>query len=184
MRSVPTARVLAVDDRRENLVALQAILEGLPVEVESVTGGEDALKRLMTTDYAAILLDVHMPGMDGYETAEHIKQRERTRHIPIIFLTAVDYDAYLVFRGYEAGAVDYITKPLDPWVIRTKVGVFADLWTVQAELSAQAQECQSLCSAIGDALQGLEKSPPDTERAATRLRAALARVAEAVEQTP
>jgi len=184
MRPVPRARVLAVDDRRENLVALEAILEGVPVDVESVTGGEDALKRLMTTHYAAILLDVHMPGMDGYETAEHIKQRERTRHIPIIFLTAVDYDAHLVFRGYEAGAVDYITKPLDPWVIRSKVGVFADLWTVHAELLAQAQECQSLRSAIGDAVHALEKPRPDTERAATRLRAALARVPEAVAQAP
>src|SRR4051794_15002164 len=106
------------------------------------------------------------------------------RHIPIIFLTAVDYDAHLVFRGYEAGAVDYITKPLDPWVIRSKVGVFADLWTVHAELSAQAQQCQSLCSAIGDAVQALEKPRPDTERAATCLRAALARVAEAAEQAP
>jgi CheY-like chemotaxis protein len=184
MRPVPTARVLAVDDRRENLVALEAILEGLPVEVESVTGGEDALKRLMTTEYAAILLDVHMPGMDGYETAEHIKQRERTRHIPIIFLTAVDYDAHLVFRGYEAGAVDYITKPLDPWVIRSKVGVFADLWTVHAELSAQAQECRSLCTAIGDAVEELEKPRPDTAEATTRLRAALARVPEATELAP
>ena len=125
-------RVLAVDDRRENLLALQAILEGLAVEVVSVTSGEDALKRLLTEDYAVILLDAHMPGMDGFETAGHVKQRERTRHIPILFLTAVDYDPHLAFRGYQAGAVDYITKPFDPWVLRSKVGVFVDLWSVHA----------------------------------------------------
>ena len=131
------ARVLAVDDRRENLLALQAILEGLPIEVESVTSGEDALKRLLTGDYAVILLDAHMPGMDGFETAGHVKQRERTRHIPILFLTAVDYDPHLAFRGYQAGAVDYITKPFDPWVLRSKVSVFVDLWTTHARLTEQ-----------------------------------------------
>ena len=83
-------KVLAVDDRRENLVALQAILEGLAVEVVAVGGGEDALKKLLVDDFAVILLDAHMPGMDGFETAEHIKHRERTRHVPILFLTAVD----------------------------------------------------------------------------------------------
>ncbi|MGZ8751251.1 MAG: response regulator, partial [Pseudonocardia sp.] len=80
-------KVLAVDDRRENLVALQAILEGLAVEVVVVGGGEDALKKLLVDDFAVILLDAHMPGMDGFETAEHIKHRERTRHVPILFLT-------------------------------------------------------------------------------------------------
>ena len=113
--------MLAVDDRRENLLALQAILEGLPIELVAVTSGEDALKRLLVDDYAVILLDAHMPGMDGFETAGHVKQRERTRHIPILFLTAVDYDPHLAFRGYQAGAVDYITKPFDPWVLRSKV---------------------------------------------------------------
>ena len=87
--------------------------EGL-VEIVFVTSGEDALKRLLSEDYAVILLDAHMPGMDGFETAGHIKQRERTRHIPILFLTAVDYDPHLAFRGYQAGAVDYITKPFGP----------------------------------------------------------------------
>src|SRR3712207_8110452 len=88
-------RVLAVDDRRENLLALQAILEGLPIEVVPVTNGEDALKQLLVKDYALILLDARMPGMDGFETARHVKQRERTRHIPILFLTAADYDPHI-----------------------------------------------------------------------------------------
>jgi CheY-like chemotaxis protein len=172
------ARVLAVDDRRENLLALAAILEGLPVEIVSVTSGEDALKRLLSEDYAVILLDAHMPGMDGFETAGHIKQRERTRHIPILFLTAVDYDPHLAFRGYQAGAVDYITKPFDPWVLRSKVAVFVDLWTMHAELAATADEVEVLRSAVDDALALLERSDEDAggtlgvEQARARLAAA------------
>jgi CheY-like chemotaxis protein len=155
------ARVLAVDDRKENLIALEAILQGLPLQMVSVTSGDDALKKLLTDDYAAILLDAQMPGMDGFQTAEHIKQRERTRHIPIIFLTAVDYDAHLAFRGYQAGAVDYITKPFDPWVLRSKVAVFIDLWSTHAELAARAAEYGALRSAVNEALSLLEAAPAD-----------------------
>jgi CheY-like chemotaxis protein len=150
------AKVLAVDDRRDNLLALQAILEGLPIEVVSVTSGEDALKRLLAEDYAVILLDAHMPGMDGFETAGHVKQRERTRHIPILFLTAVDYDPHLAFRGYQAGAVDYITKPFDPWVLRSKVAVFVDLWDTHVQLAERAVECAALHAAVDDALDLLD----------------------------
>ena len=95
----PIPKVLIVDDRRENLLALEAIMQGLPVQPVTVTSGEQALKRLLMDEYAVLLLDAHMPGMDGFETAGHIKQRERTRHIPIIFLTAIDYDAHLAFRS-------------------------------------------------------------------------------------
>jgi CheY-like chemotaxis protein len=157
MTARPLARVLAVDDRRENLLALQAILEGLPIEMVAVTSGEDALKRLLVDDYAVILLDAHMPGMDGFETAGHVKQRERTRHIPILFLTAVDYDPHLAFRGYQAGAVDYITKPFDPWVLRSKVAVFVDLWMMHTQLAARAQECQLLRAAVDDAAALLDE---------------------------
>jgi CheY-like chemotaxis protein len=131
------ARVLMVDDRRENLIALEAILQGMPVDPIAVSSGEEALKRLLSEDYAVILLDAQMPGMDGFETAGHIKQRERTRHVPIIFLTAVDRDAHLAFRGYAAGAVDYITKPFDPWVLRAKVSVFVELWLKSQQLAEQ-----------------------------------------------
>lgn len=131
------ARVLMVDDRRENLIALEAILQGMPVEPIAASSGEEALKRLLSEDFAVILLDAQMPGMDGFETAGHIKQRERTRHVPIIFLTAVDRDAHLAFRGYAAGAVDYITKPFDPWVLRAKVSVFVELWLKNQQLAEQ-----------------------------------------------
>ncbi len=153
-------RVLAVDDRRENLLALQAILEGLPIEVVPVTNGEDALKQLLVKDYALILLDARMPGMDGFETARHVKQRERTRHIPILFLTAADYDPHMAFRGYQAGAVDYITKPFDPWVLRSKVAVFVDLWTMHTQLADRAAECVVLRSAVDEALNLLESADP------------------------
>lgn len=157
MTPLRVAKVLAVDDRKENLLALEAILQGLPIEVDAVTSGEDALKRLLTDDYAVILLDAQMPGMDGFETAERIKSRERTRHVPILFLTAVDYDAHLAFRGYQAGAVDYLTKPFDPWILRSKIKVFIDLWRLHEELTNQAARHSGLHSAVTDALALINK---------------------------
>ena len=171
--TIGPAKVLLVDDRRENLVALEAIMQGLPVQTVSVTSGEDALKQLLHTDFAVILLDASMPSMDGFETATHIKRRERTRHIPIIFLTALNYDARLAFRGYQIGAVDYITKPFDPWVLRSKVVVFVDLWVKTAELAAQAGERLTLRHAVTKALTLVEASPSDPAAAAKVLRDAI-----------
>jgi CheY-like chemotaxis protein len=132
------AKVLLVDDRRDNLLALEAILQGLPVQTVGADSGEDALKALLVDDFALILLDAQMPTMDGFETARHIKRRERTRHVPIIFLTAADRDSHLALRGYAAGAVDYLTKPFDPWVLRAKVSVFVELWTMTQQLAVQS----------------------------------------------
>src|SRR5690349_22088083 len=89
-----------------------------------------------------------MPEMDGFETARHIKRRERTRHVPIIFLTAADRDSQLALRGYAAGAVDYISKPFDPWVLRAKVSVFVELWTKSRQLHAQAEQTRARESAL------------------------------------
>jgi PAS domain S-box-containing protein len=130
----PLAKILLVDDRPENLLALEAILEPLEQELVRAESGDEALRHLLHDDYAAILLDVQMPRLDGFQTAELIKQRERTRHVPIIFLTALSRDSEHVFRGYETGAVDYITKPFDPAVLRAKVGVFIELWQKTVEL--------------------------------------------------
>ncbi|OJF15305.1 response regulator [Couchioplanes caeruleus] len=132
------AKALLVDDRRDNLLALEAILQGLPVQAVAVESGEAALKQLLVDDFAVILLDAQMPNMDGFETASHIKRRERTRHVPILFLTAADRDAQLALRGYAVGAVDYLTKPFDPWVLRAKVSIFVELWTKTQQLKAQA----------------------------------------------
>ncbi|MDP8942756.1 MAG: SpoIIE family protein phosphatase [Actinomycetota bacterium] len=121
------ANVLIVDDHPENLLTLEAVLEPLGQNLVRASSGEEALQRLLKDDFALILLDVQMPGLDGFETAEYIKRREKTRHIPIIFLTAISKDAEQVFRGYAAGAVDYVFKPFDPLVLRSKVSVFLDL---------------------------------------------------------
>jgi PAS domain S-box-containing protein len=124
----PTAAILLVDDRAENLLVLEAILEPLGQELVRAHSGEEALRLLLRRDFAVILLDVQMPGIDGFETARLIKERQRTRHIPILFLTAISRDSDQVFRGYSAGAVDYILKPFDTDVLRSKVGVFVELW--------------------------------------------------------
>jgi CheY-like chemotaxis protein len=135
-----SAKILMVDDRPENLLALEAILQGLGHDLIKAASGEDALKRLLVEDVAVILLDVQMPGMDGFETAAHVKRREKTRDIPILFLTAIDGEAHQAFRGYAAGAVDYLSKPFDPWVLKAKVGVFVELYERRSELAAQADE--------------------------------------------
>ncbi len=143
------ARILLVDDRPENLLALEAILDPLGHELVRAQSGEEALRRLLHDEYAVILLDVQMPGMDGFQTAELIKKLERTRHIPIVFLTAISKDAENVFQGYGAGAVDYLMKPFDPHILRAKVSVFIDLWQKTVEIRRQnelltAQEIAAL----------------------------------------
>ncbi len=171
------AKVLLVDDRRDNLVALTAILQGLPVQPVAVDSGTAALKQLLMDDFAVILMDAQMPTMDGFETATRIKERERTRNVPIIFLTAADRDAQLALRGYAAGAVDYLTKPLDPWVLRAKVSVFAELWTKTRQLAAQAEATQDaamLAATVQQALSLLAgKDGPDVAAAAKALQEAL-----------
>lgn len=132
------AKILLVDDREENLIALEAILSSLDQHLIRATSGEEALKALLTDEYAVILLDVVMPSMDGFETARDIKRRKKTRDVPIIFLTAVDSDPDYAFRGYAAGAVDFIAKPFDPWVLRAKVSVFVDLHHKSRQLREQA----------------------------------------------
>ena len=132
------ARILLVDDRPQNLLALEAILNTLDQTLVRAGSGEEALRALLRDEFALILLDAQMPGMDGFETAARIKARERTKNVPIIFLTAVDEDQRLAYRGYAAGAADYITKPFDPWLLRAKVQVFVDLWATGQRLATQA----------------------------------------------
>jgi PAS domain S-box-containing protein len=119
--------LLLVDDRPENLSALEAVVAPLGFPVQTAGSGEEALRMLLERDFAVILLDVRMPGLDGLETARLIKARERTRDIPIIFLTAAEHDVAEVIRGYEVGAVDYILKPFDAELLRSKVSIFVEL---------------------------------------------------------
>jgi PAS domain S-box-containing protein len=130
--------ILIVDDRAENLLAIEAILERLGQKLVRAHSGDEALRLLLTHDFAVILLDVQMPGIDGFETARLIKSRERTRYIPIIFLTAISKDEEYVFEGYSVGAVDYMTKPFKPDILRSKVNVFVDLYQKQRQLAMQA----------------------------------------------
>ncbi|MFJ2758016.1 two-component system response regulator [Nocardioides sp. NPDC087217] len=133
-----TAKILLVDDHAANLVALEAILGSLDQTLVRAGSGEDALRALLHDDFALILLDAQMPGMDGFETATRIKARERTKDVPIIFLTANDFDTHLAYRGYATGAADFLAKPFDPWLLRAKVQVFVDLWHASRKLSTQA----------------------------------------------
>lgn len=151
---VQKAKILLVDDRPENLLALEAILSALDQTLVRASSGEEALKALLTDDFAVILLDVQMPGMDGFETAAHIKRRERTRDIPIIFLTAINHGPHHTFRGYAAGAVDYISKPFDPWVLRAKVSVFVDLYMKNCQLKEQAALLRLQLEGGGERLEG------------------------------
>jgi CheY-like chemotaxis protein len=148
---VQKAKILLVDDRPENLLALEAILSALDQTLVRASSGEEALKALLTDDFAVILLDVQMPGMDGFETAAHIKRRERTRDIPIIFLTAINHGPHHTFRGYAAGAVDYISKPFDPLVLRAKVSVFVELYMKNCQLKEQAELLRLQLAGVGEA---------------------------------
>jgi len=130
--------ILLVDDRPENLLALEAILEPIGQPLVRATSGPEALKRVLETEFAVILLDVQMPGMNGFEVAEIIKSRERSRTIPIIFLSAISKEDAYVFKGYSMGAVDYVFKPFNPDVLRSKVAVFVDLFLKQREIQRQA----------------------------------------------
>ena len=121
------APILVVDDDRKNLTALKTVLAPLGCEVVTAASGEEALRILLREDFAVILMDVRMPTMDGFETLELIKRRKRNQDTAVIFLTGVEKEARQVFRGYTAGAVDYISKPVDTDVLRSKVSVLVDL---------------------------------------------------------
>jgi signal transduction histidine kinase len=136
----PRARILLVDDIPANLLALQGILESLGQELVLVRSGEEALRELLRGDFACILMDVQMPGLDGLETARLIRARERTKHVPILFITALSREAAYVTRGYAQGAVDYLLKPVDPDILRAKVQVFVDLYLRGEEVRRQALE--------------------------------------------
>jgi signal transduction histidine kinase len=143
---VPRARVLVVDDDDNNLLAIRTVLEDL-AEVEVASSGDEALRHLLKGDFAVILLDVYMPGMDGYETAQIIRGREQTKRIPIVFLSAVNKEKEHLIRGYSMGAVDYVFKPVEPVVLRSKVAVFVDLFLMTQEIQRKAEQEQNLLDA-------------------------------------
>jgi two-component system sensor histidine kinase/response regulator len=133
MQSEHKVNILLVDDSPKNLLALEAVLHDLGQTLVTATSGEEALRHLLERDFAAVLLDVHMPGMDGFETAALIREREKLRRTPIIFLTAVNTTETHVSRGYSLGAVDYLFKPIVPEIVRGKVAVFVDMAVKERE---------------------------------------------------
>lgn len=133
------ANILLVDDRRENLFALEAIFDDCNYNLVRAHSGEQALKQLLMDDFAVILLDVQMPGLDGFETAALVRKRQKSRHTPIIFITAINKEDRYVFKGYSLGAVDYIFKPVEPEILRSKVAVFVELFRKNQQVKLQAE---------------------------------------------
>src|SRR5215204_647861 len=131
------ASILIVDDRPEKLLSLEAVLEDLNQRIVRAYSGREALRHVLDREFAVILLDVNMPGMDGFETASLIRERKATEHIPIIFVTAFG-DENHASRGYQLGAVDYIQTPVLPEVLKTKVAVFVDLYRKTEQVRKQA----------------------------------------------
>lgn len=137
-------KVLCVDDLKANLLSLEATLADLGLELVNALSGTEALGCLLEQDFALILLDVKMPGMDGFETAELIRKRKRCQHTPIIFLTASERDDLQLFKGYALGAVDYLCKPLIPEILRSKVAVFVDLHRKAEQIRSQGEQLHRL----------------------------------------
>ena len=140
------ARILLVDDDERNLLAIKTVLDDV-ADVVVANSGEEALRHLLRGEFAVILLDVYMPGMDGYETAQMIRSREQTKRIPIVFLSAVNKESEHLLRGYAMGAVDYVFKPVDPVVLKSKVAVFVDLFQMRREIQRNAAHEQKLLDA-------------------------------------
>src|SRR4051794_25369387 len=131
--------VLIVDDRPENLLAIESTLSGLGSHLEFVRSAEHALRYLLTNEVALILLDVQMPGLNGFELAELIREREQTQHTPIIFISATSVDDQYIFKGYSLGAVDYLTKPIQPEILKSKVGFFTRLFKQNLQIKIQSE---------------------------------------------
>jgi CheY-like chemotaxis protein len=169
------ASILLVDDMEDNLIALEAVLGSLNEPLVRARSGEEAMKALLRQHFALVLLDVRMPGMDGFETAANIKRLDQTKDVPIIFLTGADDDSGYAFRGYATGAADYLTKPFDPWVLRAKVTVFLDLHRKNLQLERVLAQGQADYGEVSSRLAALEgeldgNDPPDLEVLRTQVR--------------
>ncbi|MBY8340940.1 response regulator [Streptomyces spinosirectus] len=169
------AGILLVDDMEDNLIALEAVLGSLNEPLVRARSGEEAMKALLRRHFALVLLDVRMPGMDGFETAANIKRLDQTKDVPIIFLTGADDDSGYAFRGYATGAADYLTKPFDPWVLRAKVTVFLELHRKNQQLERLLAQERAADGEVDARLTELERlldgdEPPDLEQLRIQVR--------------
>lgn len=134
--------ILIVDDRQENLLVIESLLEGLDCCIFKATSGNEALSLMLDYDFAVVLLDIQMPHLDGFEVAELMRAKEKTRNIPIIFVTAIFKEQKFIFKGYQSGAVDYIFKPIEPIILISKVRVFLNLYKQARQLKEQANQLE------------------------------------------
>jgi two-component system, sensor histidine kinase and response regulator len=155
--SIMETNILLVDDRPENLLALEALLENMTYNLVLAHSGAEALKQVLELDFAVILLDVQMADMDGFETAALIKDRERSQHTPIIFITALSYSSAHVFKGYSVGAVDYLVKPIIPEILQAKVAAFVELFIKTEEVKQQADYIESANKVLQQQLQQIKQ---------------------------
>jgi signal transduction histidine kinase len=202
MKQLPVAKVLLVDDLEENLIALEALLRHKDLQLLRARSGREALELLLAHDVALALLDVQMPDMDGFELAELMRGTERTRRVPIVFLTAGTRDAKRVFRGYEVGAVDFLFKPLDPVLLGHKVATFVELHRQRLERARLAEELRAMLrpnemfvSAVshdlrsplssiimGTAILERDVTDPDAQRTLARMRSSAERAIAILEE--
>lgn len=168
-----TIPVLLVDDRPENLIALEGILDNMGLEIFKASSGNEALGLLLKHDFALVLMDVRMPEMDGFETAELIRANPRTRNLPIIFVTAAMKDADYEFRGYEAGGVDYLLKPIEPLIMRSKVKILCDLYQQRQDIARREQQLETLVkertAALHEANEQLQIELRERQRAEEKI---------------
>jgi signal transduction histidine kinase len=164
------ANILLVDDKPENLLSLEAILEDLGQNLVKARSGPEALREVLRHDFAVILIDVQMPGMDGFETVDLIKERERSRHTPIIFLTALSKSEMYITRGYSIGAVDYILKPIVPEILRSKVSVFVDLFRKSQEVERLNEDLERRAAELEKTNKELAKEIGERKRSEHKVR--------------
>ncbi len=165
--------VLLVDDRPENLIALEGLLDDRGLDIFKASSGNEALGLSLKHDFAIVLMDVRMPDMDGFETAELMRSNPKTSGLPIIFVTAAMNDIEHQFKGYQAGAFDYLLKPIEPTVLRSKIRVFCDLYQQRRKIEAHEQQLESL---VSERTAELNKAVESLRESGRRFRELLASV--------
>jgi len=153
MNRAEKIKILLVDDRPENLLALENILEDPELDIIKATSGNEALGLMLEHEFALVLLDVQMPEMDGFETAELMRGNERSKQTPIIFVTAINFEQKYVFKGYESGAVDYLFKPIDLYILKSKVKVFIELYKQKKSLEITTNDLKKTVEELKKANQ-------------------------------